>query len=63
MRNVSVKFVEEIKFLCSITFFSENCVVYEIRGNNGSARQATDENKILHMRSTCRINKDRTEYL
>ena len=30
--------------------------------NNGSARQAIDYNKILHMRFACRINKDRTEF-
>jgi len=44
-------------------FFSENCVFYETRGNSGSARQATGDNKILFMCFVCRVNKDRTEYL
>jgi hypothetical protein len=49
MRNISHKIVEKIKtrILCSITFSFENRAVCEmIRKKYGTARQATDDNRI-----------------
>ena len=59
MRNVSVKIVENIKthILCSITFFFENCAVYETMWKKyGTARQAADDDITLHMRFAFWIN-------
>jgi hypothetical protein len=48
MRNVSVEVTDEIKanILCSKIYFLRNCAVRDVR-KHGTARQATDDNKIL----------------
>jgi hypothetical protein len=55
-----MRVVEKIKtlVLCSVTFFFKNSAVYEILWKSMvTARQATDDNIIWHMRFVCWITE------
>jgi hypothetical protein len=58
-RNVSDKLAEKIKtcILFSITFFRKSCRLWDNVEKYGTARQATDDNKIRRMRFACSITK------
>jgi hypothetical protein len=61
IRNISNKPVDKIKthFLCSLTFFPEHCVIYEINVEKYcTVRQAAGDNMIRHMHITYWITKD-----
>jgi hypothetical protein len=55
------------RVLCSITFFPENCAVYEIMWKKyGRGTQATDDNITRRMRFACWVTRDtdtRPEYV
>ena len=59
IRNISDQVVAKIKthILCSISFFSENCAIYEIMWKNMVEPDGPHDNSIWCMHMACWITK------